>query len=430
MKRYRAFNALCAVLRAGLLDEHRSLDSPPQAPWPLLIELGSGHAVIPSVAWCLKGKTYIPHDVGDYFESVLTLNRIRNERMLEGLERIVAALNAIDIEPVLLKGAAHLVERLYPEPGLRVLGDLDLLIPEGRATSAVAALRDVGFTGTAHPPNDGRYHHHLPGLIDPESGLGVELHTRVVPTKVNAVVPTQWFCASTQSVLFRSVKVRIPDSTRSITHNISHSQIHVDGFHPDRTRLRNMLDFALIRRRSESAIDWAEINHRFNSAGFGYALAAYAQYCEAYLGQPAPPLDSSPRSLSLQRFRVAIERPDREARTRRRAERIRLSAECAALNGEREILRAERTRLEDEKYKLTQHVAALQHERNQLIVQTETLLAQRSVFIAIAAWARRRARPLLQVLKQHPVTVTLSNMLTRSKSPPATRAQHSRKENS
>ena len=174
MKRYRAFNALCAVLRAGLLDEHRSLDSPPQAPWPLLIELGSGHAVIPSVAWCLKGKTYIPHDVGAYFESILTLNRIRNERMLEGLERIAAALNAIDIEPVLLKGAAHLVERLYPEPGLRVLGDLDLLIPEGRATSAVAALRDVGFTGTAHPPNDGQYHHHLPGMIDPDSGLGVE----------------------------------------------------------------------------------------------------------------------------------------------------------------------------------------------------------------------------------------------------------------
>ena len=107
-----------------------------------------------------------------------------------------------------------------------------------------------------------------------------------------------------------------------------------------------------------------------------------------------------------------------------------MSAECAALNGEREILRAERTRLEDEKYKLTQQVAALQHERNQLIVQTETLLAQRSVFIAIAAWARRRARPLLQMLKQHPVTATLSNMLTRSKSPPATRAQHSRKENS
>jgi Uncharacterised nucleotidyltransferase len=172
VRRYRAFSALCAIVRSGLL-ESRPFDVRPLRAWQLLIELGSNHLVTPVVAWSLKDNAGVPDDVRSYFDSVLTLNCIRNEHMLEGLRRVATALNAIDIEPVLLKSAAHLVEQLYPEPGLRILRDLDILIPEDRAQSAVGALRDIGFTGSIAAPEN---HHHLPGMTDPESGLDVELH--------------------------------------------------------------------------------------------------------------------------------------------------------------------------------------------------------------------------------------------------------------
>ena len=38
-------------------------------------------------------------------------------------------LNEIDIVPVALKGAIRLVDGLWPDPALRFMHDLDLLVP-------------------------------------------------------------------------------------------------------------------------------------------------------------------------------------------------------------------------------------------------------------------------------------------------------------
>ena len=56
------------------------------------------------------------------------------------LDEVKDALNAIGIEPVLLKGAAHLVGGVYPAPSLRVVGDLDVLVPEERVKTAAETL--------------------------------------------------------------------------------------------------------------------------------------------------------------------------------------------------------------------------------------------------------------------------------------------------
>ena len=123
------------------------LGKPPQVSWELLIECSSRHNVTPALSWCLKDKAVLPADVRSYFDAILSLNKTRNECIVDGLARVVTALNAIDIEPVLLKGVSHLVEGLYPALGLRVVGDVDLLVPDGRAKDAVAALHGVGFLG-------------------------------------------------------------------------------------------------------------------------------------------------------------------------------------------------------------------------------------------------------------------------------------------
>ena len=94
-----------------------------------------------------------------YLETVLALNARRNEVLLAGLARIVGALNAIDISPMPLKGAARLIAADYPAPMLRLLGDLDVLIPAERSASAVVALQSIGF------PNEGEWHCRHPTTI-------------------------------------------------------------------------------------------------------------------------------------------------------------------------------------------------------------------------------------------------------------------------
>jgi Uncharacterised nucleotidyltransferase len=308
MTRWDAFADVCGYLRAGLL-----ASKPPRRrrnrEWALLIETSSFHFVTPSLAGCLKDELNLPHEIREYLDAVLTFNGRRNALMLETLSRIVAALNAIDIEPVLMKGCARLVEGEYPEPNMRFLGDLDILVPTNRATDAYAALVANGFyekTGEAYPPD----HHHLHVLIDNNTGAGVEIHREVSPGFCPQVLLTSWFCEGSRPFRLQdNLHVRLPDQTRSAGHNIVHDQFHHGGYQNCTIELRQLLDLALIRKRHEAAIDWAELDHFFCRMGLGEVLATYLQFCEELLGQKAPRLRCRPRVGAIKCFRQIIDPP-------------------------------------------------------------------------------------------------------------------------
>jgi Uncharacterised nucleotidyltransferase len=195
-------------------------------------------------------------------------------------------LNAIDIEPVLLKGAAHLVEGVYPTAGLRVVGDLDVLVPEDRVMSAAEALQKVGFKigGPTVPEN----HHHWPMLLDPETGAAVELHIGALHRRSEHIIPVAEFRKNTRAVAFRGSQVRLPDATRSVGHNIIHDSLDHEGYLLQRVELRQLLDLVMIRTKYESAIDWAELDRRFSAAGLGHVLAANLKVAEGLFGLPVP----------------------------------------------------------------------------------------------------------------------------------------------
>jgi hypothetical protein len=324
MNRWQAFTTICDHLRGGLLG-----GKPPELAdgisWDLLIEISSFHYVTPALAWCLKDQAEVPSEIREYFDAVLLLNKQRNESLIEALARIVGALNAIDIEPVLLKGAAHLVESIYPEPMLRFLGDLDILIPAHRSAHAVAALQTIGFgekPGHVVPPPS---HHHLPTLHDSQTGAGVELHTGVFGQPHEASFPTTWFCENTIPIRFQSGLIRLPEVTRSVGHNIVHSQFFHGLYWHKRIQLRHLLDLAAIRTKHENAIAWNELDQRFGSAGIGEGLATYLDIAESLLGQRAPWLSYSPRAGALNDFRRA------ESRDHFKAAVERLTATCDGL---------------------------------------------------------------------------------------------------
>jgi Uncharacterised nucleotidyltransferase len=173
--RWDAFADVCGYLRAGLLG-----GKPPRwrrnREWELLIEMSNSHFATPSLAGCVHDEPGIPRGIREYLHAVLTLNGRRNVILLEALSRIVATLNAIDIEPVLLKGSARLLEGEYPAPNMRFLGDLDILVPTNRATDAYAALMANGFGERPEdgiPPPDFQ---HLRLLREDQTGAGVEIH--------------------------------------------------------------------------------------------------------------------------------------------------------------------------------------------------------------------------------------------------------------
>jgi Uncharacterised nucleotidyltransferase len=68
-------------------------------------------------------------ELGRYFEGVLDLNRKRNRLIGGQVRAILDVLNPRGIEPIGLEGIAHLLMELFHDPGERVIGDIDLLVP-------------------------------------------------------------------------------------------------------------------------------------------------------------------------------------------------------------------------------------------------------------------------------------------------------------
>jgi Uncharacterised nucleotidyltransferase len=337
MTRWEAFTTVCSYLRAGLLGGEHTHQA--DVTWELMIEIASFHYATTTLAACFDPDMQVPGDVRDYFEAALALNKNRNEQILSTLARVAGLLNAIDIEPVLLKGAALLVEGIYPQPSMRILGDIDILIPKHRSAEACAALKAVGFDtkwSAVSPPS----HHHLPMLLDPETGTGVELHTDVISRAADAAIATDWFCEIVRPVVFRGQRVRLPEPTRNAGHIIFHSQIFHGLYTLNKVQLRHVIDLALLRARHERAIDWDELDRRFSAADAGEALATYLHLASELLGQAAPQLSHAPRSDAMTELRST------ESRNGFHFQIERLQSTCDGLLTHSSFLHSERDRLQ------------------------------------------------------------------------------------
>ncbi|MCA1631112.1 MAG: nucleotidyltransferase family protein [Acidobacteria bacterium] len=136
--------ALVASLLAG---SWRAESSPPPqtddeiaAVAPLLAD--SGAAAL--AWWRLRGAGRGASRVAEELRHAHRLNTLLCALQQEGIAEAFAALRRAGIEPVLLKGWS--AARLYPDPGLRPAGDIDLFVrPEHRAR-ARARLDGAGLS--------------------------------------------------------------------------------------------------------------------------------------------------------------------------------------------------------------------------------------------------------------------------------------------
>ena len=103
-------------------------------------------------------------------------NRVRTRVLRD----VLAAYKAAGVQALVLKGAAlsHLV---YPEPGLRPMSDLDILVSKSDLWRAQSLLADLGFDAPL-PPGPTMPPRHLPVATLQTGGLSiqVEIHHRLL----------------------------------------------------------------------------------------------------------------------------------------------------------------------------------------------------------------------------------------------------------
>ncbi len=340
---------------------HSTTDSQPQAPcrddgyllWPAILlprahpALAANLPALPAPHWARLAAEAGAHSLGPLLYVTLQTHALLSScpdaihaqlraqykhttlvaMQREGeLRRVLAVLADAQIRPVVFKGA-YLAHAVYPSPGCRPMGDIDLWVTHDEMPGAVAALEGLGYSlrEKADRPHaltqdtDGEVQM-LPGR--PGQNL-IELHW--------GVFPGEWL-ARTAAVDRAGVRSRVRTVTLA-THPVLalapedaliqlavHMGIsHQMSLHP----LRSLVDIALLAQRG---MDWAVVVERAREwrvgvvVGTVLALAA-GLFDLPELGLPAAALAPPAWQQRLLRRFVAPEtilaRPDLSAQKSR-----------------------------------------------------------------------------------------------------------------
>jgi hypothetical protein len=177
------------------------------------------------------------------FKFQYVANAFRSREAAECVEQVGAAFETEGLRLVVMKGAA-LLRTLYDDPGLRIIGDVDLLVGERHVQQADALLKRIGFQAApSHAEGRGPLCHIHRVYCRPESrALPIELHWRLFEPYQPYVfdLDAVWSQARNVSGAPANVSVMSPG------HELAHLCVHLD---------RHAVTFrSLVERK-----DWLEL---------------------------------------------------------------------------------------------------------------------------------------------------------------------------
>lgn len=161
--------------------------------WEDVMHVASGNLVLPNLvlglqAHGLLGK--VPAEFLETLEGFKSLNTLRNARLRKQMLEISAALNAIGIVPVWLKGANNLIADGWQDSG-RMMLDLDFWLPDPKQmVAAQLCLEQLGYLVPDEyiSSNFERCQHLAPRFREGELAR-IEPHKNIVAPAVSALLP-------------------------------------------------------------------------------------------------------------------------------------------------------------------------------------------------------------------------------------------------
>jgi len=112
--------------------------------WDGVVHQAARHSVAPLLYKRLHAVEEIPVRIRETLRQAYLRNTVRNVRLYHGIAKIIRLLSEAHIPVIVLKGA-HLAERVYGDPGLRSMDDMDLLIKKSDLPQSQKLLRRAGY---------------------------------------------------------------------------------------------------------------------------------------------------------------------------------------------------------------------------------------------------------------------------------------------
>jgi Uncharacterised nucleotidyltransferase len=193
-----------------------------------LIEFAAARDLLPALEHCLSRYALVPPfgrggddeaSPDEYLRQIREDHIARRTAMRQHLVAAVRALNAKDIEPLLLKGCASLWEERDP---WRQMRDLDILVKPEQVGAARHALASLGFRES--PDAEGqRFGHHLPPLIREGMPGWLEVHFRASNNKAEKYVATRDLRSVSRQSARNDARARVLPAPQHAMHGLVHN---------------------------------------------------------------------------------------------------------------------------------------------------------------------------------------------------------------
>lgn len=312
MTDYRAFRFLTRCLALTERDHRgrarleREICSD-RVPWEKVIEQASRDYVIGALGAALREHgldTILPEDVAEYLEEMRALSADRNRRVREQVIEMARVLNTLGVEPVLLKGAAHLISGLYRDPASRLMEDIDVLVPAERIRACFDRLLADGYEIEREVKSEC---HHIHPLQRPGRPALVELHRRIAQDHGEPLVTGPQVVSRSRRLSIDGVTLRVPCPTDSAIIAVSHSYVYHQFHAKGGVALRDLYDLMLLDRQPADRPNWLEVSHCFAASGYGPLLGRCVSMAARVFGQPSPSTTGVRRASPWDWWRVCLQ---------------------------------------------------------------------------------------------------------------------------
>ncbi len=216
------------------------------------IRMCSNQLILPAV-WLnftnLQTKQLYPTEYQIYINNIVDLNRNRNHNILKQINKICQILLQKNIEPVFMKGTAHLLGGLYSDLCERLIGDIDFLVPEEEYLRAAELLKQAGYFSTLEFYGDLKKLKHYPRLIHNNVEADIEIHRKPVNIDFSNLL-------SAKEIYKNRIKLAhiencyIPSAQHQLLQNFIHSQLSNRGHSYIVPRLRDLYDAYLLLNKA------------------------------------------------------------------------------------------------------------------------------------------------------------------------------------
>lgn len=189
-------------------------------------------------------------------QALVEQSRLINLYALQAQRRALAELAAAGVDAVALKGFAH-AHLHYARPEIRLIGDLDILVPRPQIATVIEAMRPRGFRfGAAHLPRwgfigDASY---VP-FYSPDAMCNIDLHIEPDAYPLHRGLNADRLRSQARRIDIGGRHVLVPSATHQLMLLVSNAA--KDRLFP--STLRKLIDAAALLRSEGAAVDWREL---------------------------------------------------------------------------------------------------------------------------------------------------------------------------